>query len=135
MIEREGITHNGIGASTSRHPKPSWYKHPSRSLETNLNEYEWDALSKSSIVDMEIDVIHTYSTQLDVVDEPRVESNELDSHISLVDHVGPSMKNLDFDAFEAYSIGSTSLVTRDDIYHINNLGLATLLSLMHQDLI
>ena len=44
LIEREGITHNDNGASTSRHPKPSWCKHPSRSLEIYSHEYEWDTL-------------------------------------------------------------------------------------------
>ena len=53
LIEREGITHNDIGASTSRHPKPSWCKHPSRSSKIDSHEYEWESLSKSSIVDME----------------------------------------------------------------------------------
>ena len=36
------------------------------------NEYEWDTLLESSIVDMEFDVIHTYSAQPNVVDESHV---------------------------------------------------------------
>ena len=64
---------------------------------------------------MEVDVIHMY--------------------ISLVDHVGPSMPSLDLDAFGAYFIGSTSLVTKDDSYHIHNLELVISLSLAHLDLI
>ena len=55
--------HDANEASTSRHPKPSWCKHPSRSSEIDSNEYEWDTLSKgASMIDMEIDVIHSYSS-------------------------------------------------------------------------
>ena len=31
LMEREGVTLDDIQVSTSRHPKPSWCKHPSRS--------------------------------------------------------------------------------------------------------
>ena len=41
LIEREGITHNNNGASTSILPKPYWYKHLNRSSEIDSNEYEW----------------------------------------------------------------------------------------------
>ena len=46
LIEREGITQNDIGASTSRCPKPSWCKHGKKSSKTYSNEYEWDTLWK-----------------------------------------------------------------------------------------
>ena len=63
LIEREGIIHNDNEASTSRRPKPSWCKYSSRSLETDSNEYEWDTLSEgASTIDMEVDVIHSYSS-------------------------------------------------------------------------
>ena len=87
------------------------------------------------MVDMEVNVIHTYSAQLDVVNESHIGSEELDSHIALVDHVGPSTMSLDLDSFGAFSIGSSSLVTKDNIYHVNNLEPSTLLSLLQPDLI
>ena len=60
LIKREGITHDAYNASTSRWPKPSWCKQPSRSSEIDSNEYELDTLLEgTSIVDMEVDVIHT----------------------------------------------------------------------------
>ena len=86
-------------------------------------------------MDMEVDVIHTYSVQPDVVDDSHVGLDELDSHITLVDHVGSSMQNLDLYTFGTYSIGSISLITKDDIYHVNNLEPTTLISLMRSDLI
>ena len=48
---------------------------------------------------MKVDVLHTYSAQLNVVDESCIGSTELNLHITLVDHIGPSMKNLDLDTF------------------------------------
>lgn len=84
---------------------------------------------------MDVDVIHTYSDQPDVVDESCVGCDEFNPRIALVDHVGPSLSNLDLDTFGAYPIGSTSLVTRDDIPHINHLEPVILISLMHSDLI
>ena len=54
--------HNANNASTSKWPKPSWCKHPSRSSEIDSNEYEWDTLlDGTSTVDMEVNVIHAYS--------------------------------------------------------------------------
>ena len=82
-----------------------------------------------------MDVIHTYATQPDIVDESHVGSDGLDSHIALVDHVDPSKMNFDLDSFEAFSIGSTSPVTKDDIFHVNNLEASTSLSLLHPNLI
>lgn len=125
-----------MNTSTSRHPKPFWCKHPSRSSMTDSNEYEWDTLlGGSSIVDMDVDMIHTYSDQPNIVDESYIGSNDFNPHIALMDHIGPSMTNLDLDTFGAYPIESTSLVIRDDIPHINHLEPVVSLSLMHSDLI
>ena len=84
---------------------------------------------------MEVDVIHTYIAQPNIFDESSVGYDELDSCIALVAHTGPSMPNLDLDTFGAYSIGLTSLFTRDNTYHINNLEPVISLSLAHPDLI
>ena len=45
LMENKGVTLDDIQASTSRHPKPSWYKHPSRRSEMISHEYEWDSFS------------------------------------------------------------------------------------------
>ena len=84
---------------------------------------------------MEVNVIHTYSAQPNIVDESCIGFDELNPHIALEDHIGPSMPNLDLDTFGAYSIGSTSLITQDDTYCINNLEPVISLSLAHPDLI
>ena len=94
------------------------------------HEYEWDYFSEPSKVDMDVDVIHTYSSQIEVVDESYVGSDGLDFHITLVDHAGPSTINLDLYSFGAFSIGSTSLITRAYVFHINNLEASTSLSLL-----
>ena len=90
--------HNYEEPSTSRHPKPSWCKHPSRSSETDSNEYKWNTLFEgASTIDMEIDVIHSFSSQPNVADESSVGTDESNPHIALVDHVGASMTTLDPD--------------------------------------
>ena len=61
LIEREGVTLDDIQASTSRHPKPSWCKNPSRSSEMSSHEYECDSFLEPSIVDVNVYVIHCYS--------------------------------------------------------------------------
>ena len=50
-------------------------------------------------MDMEVDVIHTYSAQPNVVDDSCIRPNKLNLHTALVDHVGPSMSN-DLDTLE-----------------------------------
>ena len=47
------------------------------SSKINSNEYEWDTPSKgASMIDMEVDVIQSYSIQPNVVDESSVGTNE-----------------------------------------------------------
>ena len=99
LMKRKGVTHDDIRASTSRCPKPSWCKNPSRSLETSSHEYEWDSFSKPSTMDIEVDVIHTYSFQPNVVNKSHIGLDRLESHIALVDHIGPSTINLDLYSF------------------------------------
>ena len=84
---------------------------------------------------MEIDVIHSYSSQLDVVNESSVGTNESNPHISLVDYASPSMMNLDPGTSKVDLIDSTILVTRDDPHHIHNLEPTISLSLAYPDLI
>ena len=114
--------HNDNEASMSQRPKPSWCKHPSRSSETNSNEYEWDTLSKgASTIDMEVDVIHSFSSQPDMVDESSVGTDESNPHVALADHASTFMMNLDPDTQEFNLIDLTFLVTRDESHHIHNL--------------
>ena len=128
--------HNDEEPSTSRRPKPSWCKHPSRSSETDSNEYEWDTLSEgASIIDMEIDVIHSFSSQPNVADESSVRTDESNPHIALADHASASMTTVDPDSSEVDLIDSTFLVTRDESHSIKNLEPTTSLSLTHPDLI
>ena len=54
------MTLDDIEASISRHPKPSWCKHPSQDSEIDSNEYELDSFSEPSTIDMDIDVVHTF---------------------------------------------------------------------------
>ena len=100
----------------------------------NSQEYEWESPFETSC-ELGVDVVHAYVTQPNVVDESCIESNELDSKISLVDYANPSMNYLDLDSFRDFPIGSTSLITKDNSSHINNLKASTFLSPMHCDLI
>ena len=128
--------HNDNEASTSQCPKPSWYKHPSKSLETKSNEYEWDTLSKEALtIDVEVDVIHSCSSQPDVADESSVGTDKSNPHIALTNHASTSMANPDLDASEVNLIDSTFLFTRDDSHHIHNLEPTISLSLTYLDLI
>lgn len=63
LIEREGVTLNHIQASTSGHPKPSSCKHLGRSSKMRTHQYKWDSFLEPSIVDMDVDVIFSYSSQ------------------------------------------------------------------------
>ena len=135
LIEREGIIHNDNEASTSQRSKPSWCKHPSRSLETNSNEYEWDTLSEeASMIDMEVNVIHSYSSQLDVVDDSSVGTNESNPRISLADHASSFRAYPNLDLFGDLLTGSESLVIEDDSFLTNNLESSTSLPLVYLDL-
>ena len=84
---------------------------------------------------MEIDVIHSFSSQPNVADESSVRTNESNPHIALVDHASTSMMNLDPDTSEVNLIDLTFLVTRDESHSINNLEPTISLSLTHPDLI
>ena len=84
---------------------------------------------------MEVDVIHSYSSQHDVVDKSSVGTDESDPHVALVDYVSPSMMNLDPNTSKVDLIDSTLLITKDDSHHIHNPELTISLSLAHPDLI
>ena len=84
---------------------------------------------------MEIDVIHSYSSQPDIVDESSVGTDESNPHVTLVDHASYSMMNPNPDSPKVDLIDSTFLVTRDDSHHVQNLEPAIPLSLTHPDLI
>ena len=87
------------------------------------------------MINMEVDVIHAYSGQSDVVNESRVGADEFDSHIALVNYASSSMTNLDPNISGVDLIDSTFLITRDDFNHIHNLEPAILLLLTHPNLI
>ena len=133
-LEQESVTLDDIEASTSRHPNPSWCKHPSRDSEIDFNEYEWDSLSKPSTIDMDIDVVHTYSSQPKLVDDSCVGLDDLNSHVTLVDNSLLARMNPNLGSLGSYLIDSNSLVSRD-IIHIHNLELVIDLPLVHLDLI
>ena len=87
------------------------------------------------MIDMEVDVIHSYSSQLDVVDESSIGNDKFGPHVALVDYASSSMTNLDPGTSKVDLIDLTFLVTRDDSYHIHNLEPIISLSLVHPDLI
>lgn len=60
-----------------------------------------------------VDVIHTYATQPNVVEESSIGSNEFGLQIALVDHAGPSRSIPNLDLFATFTIGSNLHVTRD----------------------
>lgn len=82
-----------------------------------------------------MDVIYAYATQPNVVKESSIGLDEFGLQYALVDHVDPSRSIFDLDSFATFTIGSTSHVTRDDSFHINNLEASTSFSLIHPDLI
>ena len=128
------MTLDDIEAFTSRHPKNSWCKHPSRDFETDSNEYEWDSFSQSSTVDIDVDVVHTYSSQPKLVNESCVGLEDLSLHVSLVDDSSLVRMNLDLGSLGSYLTDFESLVTRD-IIHIHNLESVTDLPFVHPNLI
>lgn len=101
LLQRGDLSPNDMSISTSQHLKP--------------------LLEDPPMTDMDVDVVHTSCNPPDVVDESRVGSDDFIPRIALVDYIGPSMKTLDLATFGAYPIGLTSLVTRDDIHHINDI--------------
>ena len=133
-LEQESMTLDDIEASTSRHPKHSWCKHPSRDLEIDSNEYEWDSFLEPSTIDMDVDVVHTYGSQPKLVSESHVGLEDLNSHIALVDDYFLVRTNLDLGSLGSYLTDLESSNTRD-IIHIHNLELVIDLPLDHPDLI
>ena len=73
------------------------------------------------MIDMEVDVIHSYSSQPDIVNESSVGTDESNPHIALVDHGSTSMMNPNPSTSKFNLIYSTFLVTRDDSQSIHNL--------------
>lgn len=65
--------------------KPSWCKHPNQDSETDSHEYEWDSFSKPFTIDMDVDVAHTYSSQLELVIESCIGLEDLNFLVALVD--------------------------------------------------
>ena len=83
---------------------------------------------------MDVDVVHTYSSQLELVNHSCVGLDNLNSHVTLVDDYSLVRKNLNFGSLGSYLTNSDSLVTRY-IIHIHNLELVINLPLVHLDLI
>ena len=87
------------------------------------------------MIEMEVDVIHSYSSYPDVVDESSIGTDEFGPHVALADHASTFMTNLDLDTSEVDLIDLTFLVTKDESHSINNLEPIISLSLTHLDLI
>ena len=87
-----------------------------------------------STVDMDIDIVHTYSSQHDLFDDSCVGSDDLNSHVTLVDDSLLVRTNLNLGSLGSYLTDSNSLVTRD-IIHIHNLEPFIDLPLVHPNLI
>ena len=143
------ITNNVVEASASRQhdSNKSGTKDPDRGRKweniayllawnqsIDSGDYEYESLSDISC-ELGVDVIHAYVTQPNVVDESSIGSDKFGSQFVLVDHVDLSRHPLDLVSFGAFSIGSTSLITRDNFFHINNLEASTLLSPLHPNII
>ena len=69
---------------------------------------------------MDIDGVHTYSSQLELVDKSCVELEDLNSHVALVGNSSLVRMNPNLGSLGSYLMDSKSLVTRD-IIHIRNL--------------
>lgn len=82
---QEGVTLGDITTSTSRRHKHAWCKHPSWDSDIDSNEYEWESLSDSFTIDMDIDVVHTYSAQPEVANESSVGLLDSNLQVALVD--------------------------------------------------
>ena len=83
---------------------------------------------------MDVDVVHTYSSQPKLVNESHVGLDDLNSHVALVDNSSLVRMNLDLGSLGSYLIDFESSITRD-IIHIHNLEPVIDLSLVHPDLI
>ena len=83
---------------------------------------------------MDIDIVHTYIFQPKLVDDSCVGSDDLNSHVTLVDDSSLVRMNPDLGSLESYLTDSNSSVTRD-IIHIHNLELVIDLPLVHPNLI
>ena len=83
---------------------------------------------------MDIDIVHTYSSQPELVENSCVGSDDLNSHVTLVDDYSLIRMNPYLDSLGSYLIDSDSFVTRD-IIHIHNLEQVIDLPLVHYKLI
>ena len=83
---------------------------------------------------MDIDIVHAYSSQLELVNKLCVGLEDLNSHVALVDDSSLVRMNPDLGSLGSYLMDSESSVTRD-IIHIHNLELVIDLPLVHPSLI
>ena len=84
---------------------------------------------------MDVDVIHTYSSQPEIVNESHVGLEDLNPQVALVDDSSLVRTNIDLGNLQGYLKNSNSSVTIDDIIHIYNLELFIDLPLVHPNLI
>ena len=78
-LDQASVTLNDIEASMSRHPKPSWCKHPSQDSKIDSNEHECDSFLEPSIVNMDIEFYYTYISEPELVNDAFVGSDDLNS--------------------------------------------------------
>ena len=83
---------------------------------------------------MDIDFVHTYSSQPELINESHVGLEDLNSHVALVDNFLLVRMNPNLGSLGSYLTDSNSLVTRD-IIHIHNLEPVIDLPLVHPNLI
>ena len=102
--------------------------------EIDSHEFEWDSLSDAT-VDLDMDVVHAYSSQPDVTDESCVRLEDWNPHVALVDDSSLARINSDLDTLEGNLTDSNSTVTRDDTTYILNLEPVINLPLVHPNLI
>lgn len=86
----------------------------------DFGEYEWGSISDASC-ELGLNVVHAYATQPNVVEESTLGLDEFGKKTALVDCVVSSMPISNLNSFATFIIGSTSHVTRDDSFHINNI--------------
>ena len=83
---------------------------------------------------MDVDVVHTYSSQPKVANESHVGLEDLNSHIALVEDSSLVRMNLDLGSLGSYLMDPDSSVTKD-IIHIHNLEPVINIPLFHPNLI
>ena len=102
--------------------------------EIDSHEFEWDSLSDATM-DLEIDVIQSYSAQPDVVDKSSVGLADWTPWIALVDDTSLGRTTLDSGILEGDLMNSEYMVTRNDTHHIHNIEPVIDLPIVHRDLI